>query len=343
MKDIKISIIVPVYKIEETLLRQCLKSLVQQEERNVEFIVVDDGSPDNCGEIIDEYAKLDSRIIALHTENLGVSNARNVGIDCAKGEYIIFVDGDDYVEPDLCSRVMDAVRQAGTDILFFMHQSTDKDNMALQNNADNSIEVLNDEILKKLTIGVVSQENFLDGVWAGPPWGKVFRSSIIKENHLQFVVGLRKSQDRVFVLDYLLHVKSAAVYRYIGYHYVINETSVCQRYNKDIEDILNMAGEEFEKREELVPWKNEYRRAINTMYMIFFCECMLLDIFNRDNSNDFGTKMKKMKNLLKDEKYKNGLKFGNVNALSRKRRLMVFAARYKMYLLSGILSAVLFR
>ena len=98
MENVKVSVIVPVYKIEESLLRRCLDSLASQSEKNAEFIVVDDGSPDCCGDIIDEYAIKDSRFVPIHTENCGVSNARNVGLDHAVGKYVIFVDGDDYVE-----------------------------------------------------------------------------------------------------------------------------------------------------------------------------------------------------------------------------------------------------
>ncbi len=340
MNDIKLSIIVPVYKIDELLLRQCLHSFIVQQETSVEFIVIDDGSPDDCGAIIDEYANLDPRIKAIHTDNFGVSNARNVGLEHAKGEYIAFVDGDDYIESDFCIRVIDAMDRAGTDVLFFMHTTT---NDALEINLDGSLNNLSEVELKEITLGVVSQENPIEGVWAGPPWGKVYKHSIIKNNGLQFVVGLKKSQDRVFVLDYLLHIESAAVYRYVGYHYVINETSVCQRYNKDIETILSMAGKEFEKREEFISDKTEYDCAINTMYMIFYCECMLLDFFNHDNKSNFIHKVNQMKKLLENEKFRVGVKQGNLNAISRKRRLIVLATRYNMYFVAGILAVILFK
>ena len=341
MENVKVSVIVPVYKIEESLLRRCLDSLASQSEKNAEFIVVDDGSPDCCGDIIDEYAIKDSRFVPIHTENCGVSNARNVGLDHAVGKYVIFVDGDDYVEDLLCEYASTAMDKAGTDVLFFMHQTTidKKDTIT----GDGTIEMMSVETLKRIMIGVVSQENPIEGVWAGPPWGKVYKRSIIEENGLRFVLGLKKSQDRVFVLDYLLHVGSAAIYKYVGYHYVINETSVCQRYNPEIESILLMAGEEFEKRKEFIPYKNEYNSAINTMYMIFFCECMLLDFFNHDNKNRFLYKINQMKNLLNIKMFKDGVKTGNLNAISRKRRLIVLAARHNMYLVAGLFSIVLFR
>jgi glycosyltransferase involved in cell wall biosynthesis len=101
MKDL-ISVIIPIYKVEEYLLK-CVESIIHQTYRNLEIILVDDGSPDRCGEMCDEYATKDSRIKVIHKQNGGLSDARNVAIDVAKGEYITFVDSDDYVSVDYIS------------------------------------------------------------------------------------------------------------------------------------------------------------------------------------------------------------------------------------------------
>ena len=97
----KVSIIVPIYNVEP-YLRQCLDSLVNQTYNNIEIICVDDGSVDVSGTILDEYAKVDNRIIAMHIVNNGVSSARNTALAIASGQYIRFVDGDDWIEPDSC-------------------------------------------------------------------------------------------------------------------------------------------------------------------------------------------------------------------------------------------------
>ena len=100
MKGPLISVIVPVYKVEQYLDR-CLQSIVNQTYKNLEIILVDDGSPDNCPQICDEWAKRDKRIKVIHTQNRGVSTARNIGIDVANGQYIGFVDSDDWIEEDM--------------------------------------------------------------------------------------------------------------------------------------------------------------------------------------------------------------------------------------------------
>ena len=98
MKDL-ITIVVPVYKVEQ-YLDKCVNSIINQTYKNLEIILVDDGSPDNCGKMCDEYAKNDNRIVVIHKENGGLSDARNAGIEIAKGKYISFIDSDDYVTED---------------------------------------------------------------------------------------------------------------------------------------------------------------------------------------------------------------------------------------------------
>ena len=100
MQTPKISVIVPVYKVEP-YLRKCLDSIVGQTYQNLEIILVDDGSPDKCGEICDEYARRDERIQVIHQENGGVSAARNAGLKKVTGEWIGWIDPDDWAEPDM--------------------------------------------------------------------------------------------------------------------------------------------------------------------------------------------------------------------------------------------------
>ena len=110
----KISIIVPVYKTE-TYLRQCIDSLINQTFQDIEIILVDDGSPDNSPAICDEYAAKDQRIKVIHKQNAGVSEARNSGIDAAKGDFLMFVDSDDWMEIDGCDILYNEYLQTGAD------------------------------------------------------------------------------------------------------------------------------------------------------------------------------------------------------------------------------------
>ena len=111
----KISVIVPVYETEG-LLDRCVESIVGQTYKNLEIILVDDGSPDNCPAMCDEWAEKDSRIRVIHKENGGVSSARNAALDIATGDYIGFVDSDDWIEPEMYSSLIQKISESGKNI-----------------------------------------------------------------------------------------------------------------------------------------------------------------------------------------------------------------------------------
>lgn len=115
LQNAKVSVIVPVYKVEP-YLRKCLDSITGQTYRNLEIILVDDGSPDNCGAICDEFAKKDERIKVIHKENGGVSSARNAGLSIATGEWVGWVDGDDWIELDMYEYLLEKTEKYGADI-----------------------------------------------------------------------------------------------------------------------------------------------------------------------------------------------------------------------------------
>ena len=113
MEDL-ISVIVPIYNVEKYINR-CIDSIIEQTYTNLEIILVDDGSTDNSGSICDEYAKKDNRIKVIHKENGGVSSARNVGLDTAIGQYITFVDSDDYIEKKYCEILLKTLKKQKAD------------------------------------------------------------------------------------------------------------------------------------------------------------------------------------------------------------------------------------
>ena len=108
----KVSVIVPIYKVEP-YLRRAVDSILHQTYHNLEIILVDDGSPDQCGKICDDYAKEDNRISVIHKENGGLSDARNAGLDAAGGEYIVFVDSDDFIAEDYIETLMQCLKKYG--------------------------------------------------------------------------------------------------------------------------------------------------------------------------------------------------------------------------------------
>ena len=128
----KISIVVPVYKVEK-YLKKCVNSLINQTYKNLEIILVDDGSPDNSGMICDEFLELDKRVKVLHKENGGLSDARNEGIKLATGDFILFVDSDDYLELDGCQNLVDVIKNTKADVVSFNLNIVDENGSSYDN------------------------------------------------------------------------------------------------------------------------------------------------------------------------------------------------------------------
>lgn len=163
----KISIIVPVYKVEK-YIHKCIDSILNQTFKDFEIILVDDGSPDNCGKICDEYAQKDDRVVVIHKENCGVSSARNAGLDIARGEYIGFVDSDDYIEDDMYENLY---------------------NCSVLNNADISIIGVKEinELGMVLYEYIPNKINFSEILKRAHAWNKLFKRKLFFENNLFFI------------------------------------------------------------------------------------------------------------------------------------------------------------
>ena len=180
----KVSIIVPVYNTEPWL-RECMDSLVNQTLKEIEIICVDDGSPDNCGKILDEYAKKDTRIIVIHQKNQGVSAARNAGLNVASGEYITFVDSDDYVDLNTYEKMYNLAKKDEIDILQFKFRRF----QGIIGNKNSKIRFSDSAVL--------SLCGYLDRRVSGFVFDKLFKYDLIKDK-VKFPVGIQICEDTCF-------------------------------------------------------------------------------------------------------------------------------------------------
>lgn len=173
-----ISVIVPVYKVEP-YLDKCIASIVSQTYRNLEIILVDDGSPDRCGEMCDAWAAKDSRIRVIHKENGGLSDARNAGMAIAAGEYMGFIDSDDYISPDMYRLLYDRMTTDGSDIAACGVEMVYEDGTAPRSLTREGCCVLNTEDAMRAII---------DETWLKQPvWYKLYKTELIRE--IPFPVG----------------------------------------------------------------------------------------------------------------------------------------------------------
>ena len=174
------SIIVPVYKVED-YVEECLRSILAQTYKDFEVILVDDGSPDSCPQICDDYAMKDTRVCVIHKENGGLSSARNVGLDRAKGEYIVFVDSDDVITKDALTNMKTALQQS-TDVLITEYYSSP--GCSLENMPDNLFEIP-PSIRKSDVIPFVFYKK--KNTWSSVQY--IIRRELIEKKHLRFEEG----------------------------------------------------------------------------------------------------------------------------------------------------------
>lgn len=208
-----VSIIVPVYKVEKYLHR-CIDSILAQTYKNFELILVEDGSPDNCGKICDEYAQKDKRIIVIHQNNQGVSKARQIGIERAKGEYVIQFDSDDWIESNYLKELYDTAKKTDADLILcdIYINTRHRQEYSKQGYPNITAKLLLNAIINQRLHGSLTN--------------KLIRTSCIKEHNIQIPESLILSEDLYFCCALLRHNISVAYLPKAYYHYIIHENSL---------------------------------------------------------------------------------------------------------------------
>lgn len=207
-----ISVIIPIYKVEE-YLRECVDSVIGQSYSDLEIILVDDGSPDCCGAICDEYAEKDSRITVIHKKNGGQSEARNVGLDMATGKYVCFVDSDDYIEKNAIKELVEYAERWHADIVFFNAElvfETDNTNLKTMKHSINYDTFSGTEILRT---------EFENNDVQTPAVLNFFNTDFLRKEGLRFKKG-------IYFEDLLLTVQS---YIRSDKVYYLNQSLYCYR------------------------------------------------------------------------------------------------------------------
>lgn len=222
-----VSIVIPVYN-SETTLKRCLESVIGQLFTNWELILVDDGSNDKSGDISDEYAVKDQRIKVFHKKNGGVSSARNIGLEHAKGEWIVFVDADDFVKESYLAHLLEH-SQKNVDLVISYAEI----------HSGNKIqkESYPSKLVDKTNFESMFIENDMN--WHTSPWSKLYKRSIIEEHHLRFCEGMHIGEDAVFLYSYMLYSNRIYISNDTDYcYFAYNEGSLTKRVNSLDSEIL---------------------------------------------------------------------------------------------------------
>ena len=206
-----ISIIVPVYNVEQYLER-CMTSILNQTYKKLEIILVDDGATDNSSKMCDEYARLDNRVKVIHKANGGLSDARNAGIEIATGEYIGYVDSDDWIEPDMYERMYNACIENDAQLAVCRYASEYKDKTVL--GGKNTVVPLNRDELLKIYISGHDEYIIYNSVWS-----KLFKRELVEG--VQFPKG-RNSEDIMYTTKAFCKLEKAVYIDSCLYHYVLD-------------------------------------------------------------------------------------------------------------------------
>lgn len=333
IENYKVSIIVPIYNVEK-YLEECIDSLIKQTYRNIEIILVDDGSKDSSGIICDKYAKIDNRVIVIHKENGGQSSAREAGIFASSGEYIMTVDGDDWIDIDTVEVCINEINKYDDiDCVIYSYMKEFPNNSVPMHIMDNSIvfspKEAEDKVYRRL-FGLLSEElrhpERMDNIVSCCM--KLYKSEVAKKGRFFDIKVIGSSEDNLFNM-YALHNCGTVVYidRCL-YHYRKIETSSTRTYRQDLEKKWGVL---FSIMEEIIKEKNlpeKYLDALSNRIAFSIIGVGMNEIGNKNKT--YLEKIKKIKKYLKSSCYRKACKKLTVKNMPVIWKMFFYCCKYQM-------------
>lgn len=291
MKNIKISVLIPVYNTER-YLRKCLDSVLAQTLKEIEIIITNDGATDNSQKIIEEYAIKDKRIRYNIQKNSGLGATRNKGIELAKGEYIAFLDSDDWVEKDYYKFMYEEAKKNNVDLVV--------SNFCIDSKSKLSVYRHNENNKKRYLQGVIERR------YPGFSWNKLYKKSLIDNNHIRFPIRdeLENIEDQYFTIRTCCFAKNIAFIDNPLIHYVIRDSSITNKYQKTLlRDGIAFYRDNVKLFHSLNIYQ-EFEHSLNINMIKHMCQLMSNEC-RRGNENSIRKRIKIFKNILDIEEYRN--------------------------------------
>lgn len=326
-----LTVIVPVYKVKEEYLRRCLNSLCMQTVPEFNVILIDDGSPDQCGAICDEFSEKDKRFFVIHQENSGVSAARNAGILAAETDWIVFVDADDWTEPQFAETLYRACSASDADIYIYDYYN----------------ELPGKSVKRKLK----QQSGLLDETWktalrtapfhflkmngkklayaSHAVWNKMFRRSLLQDHRILFETSAKRGEDSLFLIEALQCTEKIYYIDTALYHY-----RRCRESATNITD-ENVSGENelvFQCKSDLIQkyrLSSDYQDALFANICTRLYSSMRLWYFSGENPCSRSMVRKEILKTLNREPYKTAFYKVKYKMLSPEQKIFVFLLKHK--------------
>lgn len=336
MVNPKVSILVAVYKVPEKFLRQCIESCINQTMKEIEIILVDDGSPDNCGAICDEYAAKDDRIKVIHKPNGGLSSARNAGLDAATGDAITLVDGDDFLHPDTCEYAYNIMERENVQMVFW-------DTMRVFNNSTEAEHVFRPYIAEKkfdeqgcreLQARTIDFEGRF-----GTSTSKLIRRSLI--GGTRYVEKIKQGVEGfVFNILYMEHLKSAYYIAKPFYNYVYNDQSITHTPNPKNNYLIIEGFKFIEEFAQKSANKDLLLANLYTRVLYAIVTIAISGYFSPYNNDSYCKRVHDFKAFLKDDLVAKSMKTASRKHMDKQRKIVLKLIDMQLYMPLDVLGKI---
>lgn len=333
-----VTVVLPIFKVERYLER-CITSIVKQSYFDLEIILVDDGSPDNCPQICDEWVKKDPRIKVIHKKNEGLGMARNTGIENANGEYICFFDSDDYVDLELIEKTYSLAKKTDADIVTFGHGNVDK--------SGRIVNFVIPKTKKSLYEGEEVQERFLPDMIASDPktgevtnlhmsaWASFYSMDLIERARWKFVSEREIISEDIYSLLLLYHsVQKVVVLSEALYFHCDNETSLTNTYREDRYDKIRHFHKSCLVQHKKLGYNHEVAIRLHEPFVSFTIAAMKMIVVCDKTKKE---QKKELKYIIDDLHFQNVLFEADICHMTFGRKVLFWAMKKKYYEICYIL------
>ena len=311
---IKVSVIVPIYNVEK-YIGELVESLQKQSLKDIEIILVDDGSPDNSGEICDKCALTDNRINVIHKKNGGVSAARNDGLKTAHGEYVIFCDSDDWLPLDAFEKMYSEAKKENADIVIADVCLSENGNDKLVHFYDKPFVTSDEEFIRKLIQADIYKTycpcpyNGKPAFGYGGPWNKLVKRELLISSGIEFDVRVKGIFDDILYSAHILaNAKNVAYIQEPVYYYRIIDSSITHSYKTNVLEINNAIFNSWQEFIAKYGKDGYYQKPYYAVVIRRFVETLPLYFMSIKNPKPLLVRIRELKEVMKEKVYQEAVK-----------------------------------
>lgn len=336
MNNIKVSIIVPVYNIPENILRQCIESTLNQTLKEIEVILVDDGSTDNSGLICDEYKTKDNRVKVIHKKNAGLSAARNTGYEAATGDWITFLDSDDWIDAHTCENTYKMGVENSVDVVIFgTIQEFEHYKNPFKYHYKNGTLFKADEC-KKLQCEILDFTGNIATAWA-----KLFNRKFLNDNQLKHNAELRQGSEGIeFNIRVFEKIERAYFTDDIYYHYIYNPNSISAKHDEKNHYYVIKCFEEIKRQIKISKNNIELSKEFFNRLAYVLVATAISGYFSPDNRERFWEKRKAFLRYINQSLVKECLNSFDWKSLDIPRVLIIYMIKLHLFFSISILAKI---